>query len=299
MKQELLTRLQQIINEQLGVRLEAITEKSTWSQLGADSLDRLEMSRVLENAFNVEIPHEIGERLNTVGETIDYVLTLITPRREIPNIRIEAATTSKQWAEMLAIRNQVFSVECGFTVKPLPGPGVRGVWHLLARDNHDAIGTLSMVDTTEDRYVCQRYRLNFGEHERVVRYAQLAILKPYRKRGIFEMLIETARSTVIRPNGFAAGWLLCPAARTLSSMLTRYLGFSAEGPVLATEFGKCRVVVRRELTLPHVMEPVETVPVVETRPIRSTDIRAGFTGFASSNGVSPLHQNERKPEPRF
>ena len=82
-KQEILTHLQQIISEHLGVQQEQITEESTWTQLGADSLDRLEMSIAVENAFNVDIPHPAGERLNTVGKTVDHLLTLIVVRTEI------------------------------------------------------------------------------------------------------------------------------------------------------------------------------------------------------------------------
>jgi GNAT superfamily N-acetyltransferase len=183
------------------------------------------------------------------------------------NIRIEAATTSQQWAEMSRIRTQVFSVEYGFLFKPLPGPGKTGVWHFLARDNRDAVGALSVVDTTRDRQVHQRYQLSFGQNDRVARYAQLAILRPYRKRGIFERLIETAQSTVIRPNGFTVVWLLYPAARARASMLTERLGFNAEAPLLTTEFGSCHVLIRREPSLPQVNGNEESFPIVETCPI--------------------------------
>jgi acyl carrier protein len=79
-RQEILMRLQGIISEQLGVRQEQITEESTWRQLGADSLDRLAMSLAVENAFDVEIPHSSGERLNTVGKTVDHLLSLTAAR---------------------------------------------------------------------------------------------------------------------------------------------------------------------------------------------------------------------------
>jgi acyl carrier protein len=92
-KEELLIRLQQIISEQLGVDEERVTEKSTWTQLGADSLDRLGISMAIEDAFKVDIPHRVGEQLNTVGETVDHLLTLVAAQREMPNIRIEAPTT--------------------------------------------------------------------------------------------------------------------------------------------------------------------------------------------------------------
>jgi len=259
--------LQQIISEHLGVRKEEVTEESTWTQLGADSLDRMEMSLAIENAFNVGIPHMVGERLNAVGETVDHVLTLIAVGRDVPNIRIELATTNQQWAEMLGIRTQVFTIEQGFSFRPLPGPGETGVWHFLVRDNHNTIGTLSVVDTTGDRQVHQRYRLRFAEHDRVARYSQLAVLRPYRKRGIFKMLIDTAQSTVIRPNGFAVGWLLYTAAHARSSMLTQCLGFTVQEPLLATEFGSFHALIRRESSLGQLEATGKSFPIVDTCPI--------------------------------
>jgi hypothetical protein len=126
---------------------------------------------------------------------------------------------------------------------------------------------LSVVETTGDRRLHQRYRLNFEENTRVARYAQLAILRPYRKRGIVEMLIETAQRTVIRPYGFAAGWLLCPAQQARSSMLTRYLGFATQSPLLTTEFGSCHALIRQEPSSPQAVSTAKCVPNVETCPI--------------------------------
>ena len=72
-KQELLLRLKKIISEHLAVEQEEITEESTWFQLGADSLDRLEMSLAIEEAFKVEIPHTVGEQLNSVGKKFEHL----------------------------------------------------------------------------------------------------------------------------------------------------------------------------------------------------------------------------------
>jgi acyl carrier protein len=83
-KQELLRRLQQIVSEQLGVQEHEITEGSSWYELGADSLDRLETSRIIENAFDVDIPHQVGEQLNTVGETVDHILNLMAVEEHLP-----------------------------------------------------------------------------------------------------------------------------------------------------------------------------------------------------------------------
>jgi GNAT superfamily N-acetyltransferase len=199
-----------------------------------------------------------------VGETVDHLLTLKKLAvRDTSNVRIEAVHTNQQWTEVSSIRTQVFSIEYGYRFSPLPGVGESGFWHLLARDNHDAVGVLSVVDTTGNRRVHQDNRLSFGEKERVARYAQLAILKPYRKLGIFEMLIETAQRTVIRPHGFTVEWLLYPAARAHSCKLTRCLGFAAEAPTMAAEFGKCHVLVRRESSLPQVSATEEPFSVVE------------------------------------
>jgi acyl carrier protein len=266
-KQELLARLQQISSEQLGVREQKITEDSTWAALGADSLDRLAMSRAVEDAFSVEIPHQVGEQLNTVGETLDHLLNLIALRGEISSIRIEAASTNQQWAEILGIRTQVFTMEYGFSVKPLPGPVDKRVWHFLARDNNDPVGTLSVVDTTGDRQLHKTYRLQFPESERVARYAQCAILKGYRQQGIFKKLIDAAERAIIRPNGFTSGWLLYPAAQARSSVLTRSLGFTAEAPLLTTEFGHCHALVRRESDVLKMSGIEESYPVCAICPI--------------------------------
>src|SRR5215475_14330725 len=161
-KEEIFTQLKKIISEHLGVRQDDITEESTWTQLGADSLDRLEMSLAIEGSLNVDIPHSVGERLNTVGETVDHLLTLRLAPGDISNIRIESVTTNQQWNEMCSIRTQVFSTEYGFSVSPLLTPGEAGVWHFLARNDHETIGTLSVVDTTGDHDIHQLYRLPFA-----------------------------------------------------------------------------------------------------------------------------------------
>jgi len=279
-KQEILTCVQQIVTEHLGVEYEEVTENSTWAELGADSLDRLQISLCLENALNVEIPHSIGENLNTVGEAVDHLLTLKLAPRDNSNVHIELVHTDQQWAEVSSIRTQVFSAEYGYSLSPLPGVGVSGFWHLLARDNHDAVGALSVMDTTGNLRVHLHNRLSFREKERVARYAQLAILKPYRKRGIFEMLIETAQRTIIRPHGFTVEWLLYPAARAHSCKLTGCLGFTAETPTLATEFGKCRVLVRRESGLQQVSETVKPFSAIENcwlEPHREAPVLANLS----------------------
>jgi len=284
-KEELLTCLQQIVTDHLGVEHEEVTQNSTWAELGADSLDRLQISISLESALNVEIPHSIGEKLNTVGETVDHLLTLKLAPKDNSNVHIEIVHTNQQWAEVSSIRTQVFSAEYGYSFTPLPGVGESGFWHLLARDNQDAVGALSVMDTTGNGRVYLQNRLSFGEKERVARYAQLAILKPYRKRGIFEMLIETAQRTVIRPHGFTVEWLLYPAARAHSGKLTRCLGFTPEKPILATEFGKCHVLVRRESSLPQVSETEKTFSAIENCRLQAHREAPALANLSLTRGV--------------
>lgn len=98
-KQELLLRLKKIISEHLAVEQEEVTEESTWFQLGADSLDRLEMSLAIEEAFKVDIPHTVGETLNSVGQTVEHLSAVIAERTAIGNFQSEAATASEQWSK--------------------------------------------------------------------------------------------------------------------------------------------------------------------------------------------------------
>lgn len=63
-----------IIAEQLGVKLEEVTESASFiDDLGADSLDTVELVMALEEKFGVEIPDEDAEKMATVGEAIKYL----------------------------------------------------------------------------------------------------------------------------------------------------------------------------------------------------------------------------------
>ncbi len=63
-----------IIAEQLGVKIEEVTEKASFiDDLGADSLDTVELVMALEEKFNIEIPDEDAEKMTTVGEAIKYL----------------------------------------------------------------------------------------------------------------------------------------------------------------------------------------------------------------------------------
>ncbi|ERK08663.1 MAG: acyl carrier protein [Pantoea sp.] len=67
-------RVKKIIIEQLGAKPEDVTnEKSFVDDLGADSLDTVELVMALEEEFDTEIPDEEAEKITTVQAAIDYI----------------------------------------------------------------------------------------------------------------------------------------------------------------------------------------------------------------------------------
>ena len=67
-------KITEIIVEQLGVKPEeVIPEASFVDDLGADSLDTVELVMALEEEFGIEIPDEDAEKIQTVGDAIRYI----------------------------------------------------------------------------------------------------------------------------------------------------------------------------------------------------------------------------------
>lgn len=66
-------RVKKIVTEQLGVKEEVTNEASFVDDLGADSLDTVELVMALEDEFETEIPDEEAEKITTVQQAIDYV----------------------------------------------------------------------------------------------------------------------------------------------------------------------------------------------------------------------------------
>jgi acyl carrier protein len=67
-------RVKKNIAEQLGVNENEITGDSSFvDDLGADSLDTVELVMALEEEFNISIPDEDAEKITTVQQTIDYI----------------------------------------------------------------------------------------------------------------------------------------------------------------------------------------------------------------------------------
>jgi acyl carrier protein len=67
-------RVKQIVVEQLGVKEEEVSGESSFvDDLGADSLDTVELVMALEEEFNIEIPDEEAEKITTVQQAVDYI----------------------------------------------------------------------------------------------------------------------------------------------------------------------------------------------------------------------------------
>ena len=67
-------RVKKIVAEQLGVKEEEVTNEASFvDDLGADSLDTVELVMALEEEFETEIPDEDAEKIQTVQQAIDYV----------------------------------------------------------------------------------------------------------------------------------------------------------------------------------------------------------------------------------
>lgn len=71
---EIADRVREIIAEQLMVDLEEITDEASFvNDLGADSLDTVELIMEFEDEFGIEIPDQSAESISTVGEAIAYI----------------------------------------------------------------------------------------------------------------------------------------------------------------------------------------------------------------------------------
>ena len=71
---EVVQKVKSIIAEQLGVKAEEVTDSASFvDDLGADSLDTVELVMALEEEFGIEIPDEDAEKMTNVGEAVRYI----------------------------------------------------------------------------------------------------------------------------------------------------------------------------------------------------------------------------------
>jgi acyl carrier protein len=74
-EQKIFEEVKKVVVEQLGVSEAEVTREASYvDDLGADSLDTVELVMALEEAFGMEIPDEDAEKIKTIGDTINYVM---------------------------------------------------------------------------------------------------------------------------------------------------------------------------------------------------------------------------------
>lgn len=74
-RQEILEKVIEIVSEQMGVdKAEVSAETSFINDLNADSLDTVELVMEFEDAFDMSIPDEEAEKIQTVGAAVDYIM---------------------------------------------------------------------------------------------------------------------------------------------------------------------------------------------------------------------------------
>ena len=72
--QEIEAKVKDIVVQQLGVTAEQVTPEASFiDDLGADSLDTVELVMEFEEEFDITIPDEEAEKIQTVGQAIDYI----------------------------------------------------------------------------------------------------------------------------------------------------------------------------------------------------------------------------------
>jgi len=71
---KLFEQMKSVVSEQLGIKTEEIKEESSFkNDLGADSLDLVELVMTLEEKFSIEIPDEDAEKLQKISDVVKYI----------------------------------------------------------------------------------------------------------------------------------------------------------------------------------------------------------------------------------
>lgn len=73
-REEILKKVRELVADKLSISEEQVTESASFVEdLGADSLDTVELVMALEETFGLSIPDDEAEKISTVGKAVDYI----------------------------------------------------------------------------------------------------------------------------------------------------------------------------------------------------------------------------------
>jgi hypothetical protein len=163
-------------------------------------------------------------------------------------IKLEAVTNVEQEAAAARVRREVFGTEWAIELSRIAPNDFSRSNQVIARalPDDEVVATVTILDTSGNRTLHEKYDLPFSTSERVARYTHMAVLKPYRGLNLPLYMILEARQLFIIPGGYSYTWLLFQNSRAISSTFCTKLGFSASTHVVYGEQGRCRVLMRDE-----------------------------------------------------
>jgi hypothetical protein len=164
------------------------------------------------------------------------------------NITIEKIAKAEDTAALLEIWKRVFEREMGITLPPDSAADSGSHWLARLAETKEAVGTLSVVNTSGQHRLHESLGLSFEPEARVARFTHLAVLEPYRGLNLpLAMMLEAHRCAIV-PGDFDYTWLLFDVGRAAKSFLSRQLGFTMLPQTFVSEYG-CRCpLVRNERT---------------------------------------------------
>ena len=161
---------------------------------------------------------------------------------------IEEASNAPDIRMARYIEDEVFRREKRLQLPPLVLPHGGPALSVLAREavTGEPAGVLTVLETTGDAVLHERYGVRNPSQGRSARYTRLAVLPAFRGYGLSIRLILEAHRRFVEPNGIDHTWLLFDASRASSSLIASVLGFRCGARTFRSEYGLCRLLSRNE-----------------------------------------------------
>ena len=193
------------------------------------------------------------------------------------DISIEQIQDSDDIAAMLDVWQQVFEHELGIVLSHDSATANTSHWLARLGKSREAVGTLSVVNTSGQCQLHESLGLRFDPEARIARFTHLAVLKPYRGMNIpLTMMLEAHRKVIV-PGDFDYTWLLFDVRRAPQSFLSRQLGFTLLPQTFVSEYG-CRCPLVRNERTPAAARAIRTARLYLER----CNIEAARVPFAIS-----------------